>query len=325
LPVPVLYALAFLISIVVGLAGGSIEEVFLLFLVLGCTELGVLVIMMARGAGKEAARGAHSWGPVSLRAAEESLTPRERPTEENPALGAERSSWPLYPHYEKPETEDFRRGKRMKQRTMLAVFMVGVFWILLSTLCAAQQVLDLTDHAETDKELREGLEPQEEPPSSFQMKGQSRGIGPGSVAKPRCEHYWQQLTGSGPSRGIAMTESMKAIALHLPFPVNSYRLTPEVEQRLDTLGTVLGSGKLSTCCFQIAGHTDSTGGNNYNLQLSKRRAESVRRYLALHFDLQDRTISVGYGEAQPIADDHTAEGRQKNRRVEVVTLGYGQP
>jgi outer membrane protein OmpA-like peptidoglycan-associated protein/opacity protein-like surface antigen len=69
---------------------------------------------------------------------------------------------------------------------------------------------------------------------------------------------------------------------------------------------------------EIAGHTDSTGKASYNKDLSHRRAESVRQYLILKGVEASRLTAIGYGEEKPIADNGTAEGRAKNRRVEVI-------
>lgn len=75
----------------------------------------------------------------------------------------------------------------------------------------------------------------------------------------------------------------------------------------------------------INGHTDSKGGNDYNDALSLRRAESVRRYLVEHVAAKARVFDVhGFGESQPVAPNAHADGsddpdgRQKNRRVEIV-------
>ena len=69
---------------------------------------------------------------------------------------------------------------------------------------------------------------------------------------------------------------------------------------------------------RIEGHTDSIASDDYNRRLSERRAEAVRAWLAGHGVEAGRTIAVGRGESQPVADNSTAEGRQLNRRVEVV-------
>ena len=66
----------------------------------------------------------------------------------------------------------------------------------------------------------------------------------------------------------------------------------------------------------IVGHTDSTGDFNYNLDLSKRRAESVYKYLeSKGVNMSGRFTTTGYGKSDPVASNATEEGRAKNRRV----------
>ncbi|MBN2037647.1 MAG: OmpA family protein [Chitinispirillaceae bacterium] len=71
---------------------------------------------------------------------------------------------------------------------------------------------------------------------------------------------------------------------------------------------------------EIAGHTDSEGGDSYNLALSNDRATSVMNYLISRGISADRLRAKGYGETRPIASNNTAEGRAKNRRVEVIPI-----
>jgi len=68
---------------------------------------------------------------------------------------------------------------------------------------------------------------------------------------------------------------------------------------------------------KIGGHTDSTASERHNLKLSERRAQAVRDYLVQHGIDAARLSTHGYGESQPVADNATAEGRAKNRRVEL--------
>jgi len=71
---------------------------------------------------------------------------------------------------------------------------------------------------------------------------------------------------------------------------------------------------------EIGGHTDDQGSNDYNLALSYDRAKSVVAYLVMRGISQDRLVARGYGEDKPMVPNTTAEGRAKNRRVEVVPL-----
>ncbi len=73
----------------------------------------------------------------------------------------------------------------------------------------------------------------------------------------------------------------------------------------------------------VEGHTDSRGSKAYNLKLSQKRAEAVKRALVERGIEPDRIIAKGYGEAYPVASNLTAAGRQQNRRVEIVILDEG--
>ena len=69
------------------------------------------------------------------------------------------------------------------------------------------------------------------------------------------------------------------------------------------------------------GHTDSVGGDEYNQKLSIRRSEAVKAYLVSKGIETNRVYTEGKGEKQPVADNKTAEGRAKNRRVEIEVVG----
>lgn len=72
--------------------------------------------------------------------------------------------------------------------------------------------------------------------------------------------------------------------------------------------------------IEVAGHTDSKGSDAYNMKLSQQRADAVRNFLISRGVAADRLTAKGYGEAQPVADNATEEGRFKNRRVELTPL-----
>ncbi len=73
--------------------------------------------------------------------------------------------------------------------------------------------------------------------------------------------------------------------------------------------------------LQIEGHTDSVGGDDFNQQLSERRADSVRDFLAEQGVSASSITARGFGKTQPVASNDTPEGRQRNRRVELVVNG----
>jgi outer membrane protein OmpA-like peptidoglycan-associated protein len=100
------------------------------------------------------------------------------------------------------------------------------------------------------------------------------------------------------------------------FDVNKAQLKPAAEKNLTDLAAILN--KYSDTKILIEGHTDSTGPEDYNLELSRRRAQSVENFMAgLQVDPTRFTI-MGYGETQPVASNETAEGRQLNRRVDIA-------
>lgn len=73
----------------------------------------------------------------------------------------------------------------------------------------------------------------------------------------------------------------------------------------------------------VEGHTDATGGDDFNLQLSRDRANSVRTSLVAGGVEASRITAEGFGESRPVASNDNAAGRQQNRRVEIVIVGAG--
>src|SRR5712692_9513421 len=103
------------------------------------------------------------------------------------------------------------------------------------------------------------------------------------------------------------------------FDTGSYTLKPGAREKLAKIsGIVLAHPGL---VLQIEGHTDSVGGDEFNQQLSERRASSVREFLAEQGVSPSSITARGFGKTQPVASNETAEGRQRNRRVELVVNG----
>ena len=111
------------------------------------------------------------------------------------------------------------------------------------------------------------------------------------------------------------------IAADALFAFYKATLTPEAEKTLAELGPQLAAEKGA---ITVAGHTDAVGGDEYNRELSERRARAVRDWLAERRFLPAATPIVGYGEGDPVAPNTRPDGsddpagRRKNRRVEVV-------
>ncbi len=102
------------------------------------------------------------------------------------------------------------------------------------------------------------------------------------------------------------------------FETNSDRLLPGAEAVLNEAAATLARNP--DLAVEVAGHTDSVGSADYNASLSERRARSVRNYLVERGANGDSLSVRGYGEAEPTADNGTAEGRAANRRVELRIL-----
>lgn len=103
------------------------------------------------------------------------------------------------------------------------------------------------------------------------------------------------------------------------FDVNRYTLRPGAREKLAKVsGIILGHPGLK---IQVEGHTDSTGGDEYNRKLSEQRASAVREYLVSQGVRSENVTSQGFGKTMPVADNGNAAGRQMNRRVELVVSG----
>lgn len=107
------------------------------------------------------------------------------------------------------------------------------------------------------------------------------------------------------------------------FESNEAELTLNAEAILDGVAAALQAAP--DIQFEIGGHTDSTGSDGYNQQLSERRAQSVMQYLGEHGVDASRMSAVGYGETEPIADNDSDEGRELNRRVELKIKSAAAP
>ncbi len=123
------------------------------------------------------------------------------------------------------------------------------------------------------------------------------------------------------ARFTAVRESARGLIVSLPnilFETDQARLKPEGREALAKISGVLLIAEGYT--LSVEGHTDEIGSADYNLDLSEKRAASVRDYLVAQ-GLARESISVnGLGETQPIASNETPVGRQENRRVEIVVI-----
>src|ERR671932_1759894 len=117
------------------------------------------------------------------------------------------------------------------------------------------------------------------------------------------------------SRGLVISLS------DILFDLNKATLKPGAEQNIRRIAAVLQ--QYPNHQISVEGHTDSLGSEAYNQRLSEERAAAVRAALVAGGVDAGRITSRGFGETQPVADNGTPAGRQRNRRVEVVVLGAG--
>jgi outer membrane protein OmpA-like peptidoglycan-associated protein len=128
----------------------------------------------------------------------------------------------------------------------------------------------------------------------------------------------RELRESTAGSGIDVSEQGDGILLNLPdvtFAVDSTEISGAFQSALDRVAQSMI--QYPNSLIDVYGHTDSTGSDTYNLDLSKRRADAVARYLISRGVSSARIQTQGMGEAYAVADNNTAEGRSRNRRVEV--------
>jgi outer membrane protein OmpA-like peptidoglycan-associated protein len=158
------------------------------------------------------------------------------------------------------------------------------------------------------------------------MKSAMIGAAAGALVGGTAGHYMdkqeaalrKQMAGSG----VDVVRKGDNIILNMPsgitFAFDSADLNSRFYPVLDDLsGTLIEYDKT---VIQVAGHTDSTGAHEYNMQLSKRRAGSVASYLSGKGVPAPRMVTVGGGPDYPVADNSTEAGRAANRRVEITIV-----
>jgi len=125
--------------------------------------------------------------------------------------------------------------------------------------------------------------------------------------------------------GVSVTREGDAIRLNMPgnltFATNSSDIQSNFYSVLNSVADVFQ--EFGDTSVKVTGHTDSRGSENYNLQLSQKRAESVANYLVSQSISGNRIRSEGWGESSPVATNETASGREQNRRVEIQIIPKG--
>lgn len=144
------------------------------------------------------------------------------------------------------------------------------------------------------------------------------GAGVGAYMDVQEAKLREQLRGTG----VSVVREGDNIRLIMPgnitFETDSYNLKSSFYPVLNSVGLVLA--KYADTTMRVTGHTDNTGTRQYNLTLSERRARSVADYLVTREVASTRMYVEGRAYDQPIADNGSAAGRARNRRVELTIL-----
>jgi outer membrane protein OmpA-like peptidoglycan-associated protein len=151
--------------------------------------------------------------------------------------------------------------------------------------------------------------------------GAAIGAGVGKYMQNQEDKLRQQTAGTG----VEVKREGDNIVLNMPghvtFATDSAQITPAFHGTLDQVAATITEYKDTR--VEIAGHTDNTGSDGYNQQLSERRAQAVGSYLAGRGVASSRVTTTGYGETRPVAGNDTPDGRQQNRRVEIILSPTG--
>lgn len=130
----------------------------------------------------------------------------------------------------------------------------------------------------------------------------------------------EKLAAEQAARDLSVTrideETLKVnLSSEASFDVNQASIKSSFRDSLRKVAGVIA--EYDKTAIHVIGHTDSTGSNSYNQQLSEKRASSVARYLSQNGVQRDRMRMAGRGEEQPVANNDSSAGRSQNRRVEI--------
>ena len=178
---------------------------------------------------------------------------------------------------------------------------------ILASLFAAGLILSVQSAVAGDLSNFAGKDPSsEEIADKLVPKNKTRGISVGTTT-----------AAAAPSAAATAT----AVSFdQIKFQFNSAELAPESKTFLEKIGTALTSDKLNGYKFEVQGHTDAKGSAAYNMALSKRRAESVKKYLVENYKIDaNRLKVVGKGKTDLLDKDNPESA--VNRRVVFVTMG----
>ena len=153
--------------------------------------------------------------------------------------------------------------------------------------------------------------------------GGALGAGAGAYMDKQQTEFEQQLANEQAQHQIEIERQQNEIlkltmSSEVSFDFNSASLKPSFYSSLDKIADIMI--RYPQTQIVVAGHTDSVGSEQYNLELSLRRANAVADYLISRGVVRARLGTEGRGELEPIATNDTAEGRTRNRRVEIFVV-----
>ncbi|ABD05607.1 OmpA/MotB [Rhodopseudomonas palustris HaA2] len=198
---------------------------------------------------------------------------------------------------------------------------LGIFRVLLgvgTALSFGAGMAFAADDATEDQILR-ALAPK---------KPLTRSLSPSRPAAEPAERQFVDTLRNRPTRSLsssereqiaAMAKDKPNIDLEITFEYNSANISRKAEPAVEALGKALANPDLRGSTFVVAGHTDSIGSDNYNQDLSERRADTIKRVLVEKYGIAGADlVTVGYGESKPKNADNPTDA--SNRRVQVVNM-----
>jgi outer membrane protein OmpA-like peptidoglycan-associated protein len=199
---------------------------------------------------------------------------------------------------------------KLAERVACGLLLAGLIWPLNVKPAAAQVVpADEIIKALTPPPVTRGLAPAETPAASEADRAFVEGI----------RHLTRSLSSNERDHVAAMAPNLPQKDLEIYFDFDSTAIKPQAEAQLNELGKALADPKWASTVFVLGGHTDAKGGDDYNQQLSERRAEAVKAYLAAKLKVPAQNLATaGYGkrDLKSPADPLAAE----NRRVQILNI-----
>ena len=208
-----------------------------------------------------------------------------------------------------------RMSARRYLTALVSVMAIGAAFSFCATQARAGDV--------TEDQIVNALAPAKKPLTRGLVIG-------GEDAKPALDPSQQKfLTGiKGRTRGLNLSEREELatiakdkpnIDLEITFDYNSAEISSKSLGAVQTLGRALTNPELKGSTFVVAGHTDASGGEAYNQELSERRADSIKKYLIDNYHISSADlVTVGYGKSK--LKDPSQPMAEANRRVQVVNM-----